>query len=462
MKSADLALVDARVITPSGVIRGGVAVRDGRIVAVGDEESLPAAADTVRCGGKVLLPGIVDPHVHLGGGAPYDQICETESASAAAGGVTTVVQYRRSPTSFLETFPKDREVADAHMRIDSWFHFILDGFEQVEEIPRYHDEFGISSFKFYMGGYEPGNPIGLVTVTDAVLFRAMELIRELGPHGYCMVHCEDDSLVSYLTAQMKASGREDLAAYSESRPDFVEEQDILRAIWLARQQDCQLYIPHTTVGMAVAAAGRARLDGHRIVLETCPHYLALTPEDERLLAQGPGVGKVAPALRDELHQDKLWDGLRRGYIHTIGSDHVPIVKTGAALWEEKPGFPGLATALPVVLTEGVAKGRITLPRLAEVMAYNPARLFGLHPTKGEIAVGADADLVLVDMETSAPVSPEKTMSEYTSPFEGAELVGWPTLTVLRGEVIFRDGEVLAPPGFGRTVPRDPTATVAPL
>jgi dihydroorotase-like cyclic amidohydrolase len=313
-----------------------------------------------------------------------------------------------------------------------------------------------------MGGYEPGNPIGLVTVTDAVLFRAMELIRELGPHAYCMVHCEDDSLVSYLTAKLRASQREDLAAYCESRPDFVEEQDILRAIWLAKRQRCPLYVPHTTVGMAVGAAGEARLQGHRVVLETCPHYLALTPTDERLLAQGPGVGKVAPALRDSWHQDQLWEGLRRGYIHTIGSDHVPIKKSGAALWEEKPGFPGLATLLPVVITHGVMAGRITLPRLAEVTAYNPARLFGLHPRKGEITVGADGDLVVVDLETERPVTPETTHSEYTSPFEGARLVGWPVLTVRRGEVIFRNGNVLAEPGSGQVVPRDPAATVAEL
>lgn len=461
-RRVDLVLADGQVVTPSGVSAGSVAIRDGRIVAIGDEDSMPPADDRYDCRGQVILPGVVDPHVHLGGGAPYDQICRTETASAAAGGVTTVVQYRRSPTSFLDTFPKDLEVAESSMRIDTAFHFILDGFEQVEEIPVYAEAFGINSFKFYMGGYEPGNPIGLVTVTDAVLFRAMELIRELGPHAYCMVHCEDDSLVSYLTKRMKDAGREDLAAYSESRPDFVEEQDILRAIWLARRQGCQLYIPHTTVGMAVAAAGEARLAGDRVVLETCPHYLALTPSDERLLAQGPAIGKVAPALRDETHQDALWDGLRRGYIHTIGSDHVPIVKTGATLWEEKPGFPGLATALPVVLTEGVAKGRISLSRLSEVMSYNPARLFGLHPTKGEIAVGADADLVVVDMEHAHPVSPERTLSEYTSPFEGAELVGWPELTVLRGEMIFRDGKVLAEPGFGRAVPRHATPTVAAI
>ena len=154
--------------------------------------------------------------------------------------------------------------------------------------------------------------------------------------------------------------------------------------------------------MAVAAAGAARLEGHRITLETCPHYLALTYDDPHLLACGAGVGKVAPALRDKSHQDRLWDGLNRGYIHTVGSDHVPIKKLGTNLWDERPGFPGLATSLPVVLTEGVAKGRIDITRAAQVMAYNPAQLFGLHPQKGEIAVGSDADLVIVDMETAKP------------------------------------------------------------
>jgi dihydroorotase-like cyclic amidohydrolase len=463
MSKADLAVTNGRIVTASGIIQGGVAIRDGRIIAIGDEDSLPPAIDEYDCKGKHVLPGVVDPHVHLGGGHPYDQILRSETMSAAAGGVTTVIQYRRAPNgSFLESYPREAALAEANMRIDTWWHFILDSMDQVEEIPEYARQLGVTSFKFYMGGYEPGNPIGLVTVNDAILFRAMELVRDLGPHGYVMVHCEDDSLVSFLTKRMKETGREDLAAYSESRPDFVEEQDIVRAIWLATRQNCQLYIPHTTVGMAVAAAGAARLDGVRVVLETCPHYLALTPHDERLIAQGPGVGKVAPALRDKEHQDKLWDGLNRGYIHTIGSDHVPILKTGGALWEEKPGFPGLATSLPVVMTEGVMKNRISLSRLTEVMSLNPARLFGLHPRKGELAVGSDGDLVVVDLETVRRVSPETTQSEYTSPYEGMELVGWPTLTVLRGEQIFRDGKVLAEPGYGRVVPRSADATVVPL
>ncbi|WP_283138320.1 dihydroorotase [Rhizohabitans arisaemae] len=447
----DTLIKGGRLVTPHGIVDAAIAVRDGRITAIGDEDSLPAAAEVIDCAGKYVLPGLVDPHVHLGGGRPLTEIFASETASAAIGGVTTVLQYRRSGTSFFETFPAELEVARTRMLVDTQFHFIIATMEQVEEIPKYAEEFGVTSFKFYMGGYEPGNPIGLVTVNDALLYVAMERIRELGPYGWCMVHCEDDSLVSHLTSCVKARGGNDLAAYTESRPDFVEEQDLLRAIWLADLQNCPLYVPHTTVGMAVDAAAESRRKGRTVVLETCPHYLALTADDERLAAQGPGVGKVAPALRDTEHQAELWRGLREGWISTIGSDHVPIAKNGRGFWEEAPGFAGLATMLPVVLTEGVLRGRITLEKVAETMSYNPARLFGLYPRKGALQVGSDADLVVIDLDREAVVGPEVTQSEFPSAFEGIPLRGWPELTMRRGEVIYRDGEVLAQPGSGRIV-----------
>ncbi|UWZ39492.1 amidohydrolase family protein [Dactylosporangium roseum] len=447
----DKLVAGGRIVSPSGIVDAAIAIADGRVVAIGDERALPEAAERIDCGGKYVLPGLVDPHVHLGGGRPLAEIFASETASAARGGVTTVLQYRRSGTSFLDTFPPELELARTRMLVDTQFHFIISTMEQVYEIPRYAEEFGVTSFKFYMGGYEPGNPIGLVSVNDAVLYAAMERIRELGPHAWCMVHCEDDSLVCHLTAQVKARGGNDLAAYTESRPDFVEEQDLLRAIWLADLQECPLYVPHTTVGMAVDAAAESRRKGRTVVLETCPHYLALTADDPRLTAHGSGVGKVAPALRNAEHQAELWRGLREGWIATIGSDHVPIAKSGKGFWEEAPGFAGLATMLPVVLTEGVLKGRISLEKVAETMAYNPARLFGLYPRKGTLQVGSDADLVVVDMDHEATVGPEVTQSEFPSAFEGVPLRGWPTLTMRRGEVVFRDGKVLAEPGSGQVI-----------
>ena len=454
---ADLVLRNGRLVTPTGTSHGGVAITNGRIAAIAQDDQLPHAKEEIDCGGKVVLPGLVDPHVHMGGFTPYDENCVSESHSAAGGGVTTILQYvlgSASPEALGQVYEERREIADANMLVDTGFHFIVSSLEQALKIPEYARRYGVTSFKFYMGGYAPGNPIGIVTADDGVLYAAMERIRELGPYGYCMVHCEDQALLSLMTARVKESGREDLQAYTDSRPAFVEEQDVLRAIWMAERLDCPLYIPHTTIGAAIDAAVAARRREHRVLLETCPHYLALTSDDERLNSQGTGVGKVSPPLRDKENQDRLWYGIANGLMQTVGSDHVPIIKTGKSLWEERPGFAGLATMLPVLLTEGVLKGRITLEKVAELTALNPAKLFGYYPQKGSIAVGSDADLVVVDLEREAVVGPETTHSRFNSAFDGAPLRGWPVLTVRRGEVIFKDGEVTARPGSGQLLERN--------
>lgn len=445
---ADLVVANGRIVVPAGVIHGGFAARDGRIIAVGDDDSLPPADARIDARGRLVLPGLVDPHVHLGGATPYEQNCVTECASAAAGGVTTLLQYRRSATTFLETFDADLATARRTMALDTAFHFIISSLAQADEIPEYARRWGVRSFKLYMGGYAPGNPIGLVAVDDGVLYAAMERIRELGPYAYCMVHAENQGLYLLLTDRQKRGGRLDLGAYAASRPPFVEEEAVARAAWLAELQRCALYVVHTTVGGAIDAAVAARRRGARIVIETCPHYLALTADDERLASQGPAIGKVSPPLRERAEQEQLWAAVAAGHVDTIGTDHVPIRKTGAGVWEERPGFAGLATMLPALLTHGVLRGRISPVRLAELTALAPARLFGLAPRKGAIAVGADADAVIVDLDRETVVGPEVTHSRYTSAFEGAPLRGWPLLTLRRGEVVFEDGEVRLRPGSG--------------
>ena len=457
---ADLVLRNGRVVTPLGVTQGGVAVKDGVITSIATDDHLPQADKQIDCGGNVVLPGLVDPHVHMGGLTPYKDNCISECQSAAAGGITTILQYvlgSDGPESLERVYEERRSIADQYMMADTAFHFIVSGLEQALKIPDYARKYDVTSFKFYMGGYAPGNPIGIVTADDGVLYAAMERIRGLGPHAYCMVHCEDQALLTLLTQRVKESGCQDLKAYTDSRPAFVEEQDVLRAIWMAEQLDCPLYIPHTTIGAAIDAAQAARRRDHKVLLETCPHYLALTADDERLNSQGTGVGKVSPPLRDKENQDRLWYGIANGLMQTVGSDHVPITKTGKALWEERPGFAGMATMLPVLLTEGVLRGRITLEKVAELTALNPAQLFGFYPRKGSIAVGSDADLVIVDLEKEAVVGPETTLSLFNSAFDDATLRGWPVMTIRRGEVIFKDGLVLGKAGSGQVLQRSTSA-----
>jgi len=448
---ADLVVTNGRVVTPAAVIHGGFAVRDGRFVAVGDDDALPDADVRIDARGRLVLPGLVDPHVHLGGATPYEQNCSTECESAAAGGVTTLLQYRRSPTSFLDTFEADLATARRTMALDTAFHFIISSLAQADEIPEYARRWGVRSYKLYMGGYAAGNPIGLVAVDDGVLYGAMEKIRELGPYAYCMVHAENQGLYLLLTDREKRSGRVDLGAYAAGRPPFVEEEAVTRAARLAEITGCALYVVHTTVGGAIDAVIAARLRGARIVVETCPHYLALAADDERLAHQGPAFGKVSPPIRERAEQERLWWAIEQGHVDTIGTDHVPIRKTGSTVWDERPGFAGLATMLPVLVTFGVQRGRITPVRLAELTALTPAKLFGLWPRKGAIAIGADADAVIVDLEREATVAPEMTHSRYSSAFEGLAVRGWPALTLRRGEIVFDDGEVRLRPGTGEVL-----------
>ena len=448
MRKADLLLDDARLVTPAGIVHGAAAIRAGRFVAIGSREDLPDAEERIDAGGRLVFPGLVDPHVHLGGAFPYEQNLVTECVSAAAGGVTTLLQYRRSATSFFDTFPGELETNRQKMGLDTGFHFIIGSLEQAEGIPEYAKRWGVRSYKLYMGGYAPGNPIGLVAVDDGVFYRAMELIRELGPYAYCMCHAENQGLYLLMNERAHESGRTDLSAYAMSHPDFIEHEAVARLVWLGERTGCPVYVFHTTTGAAIATAAAARARGARVVIETCPHYLALTIDDARLASQGPAIGKVSPPLRDASDQEALWDAIARGDVDLIGTDHVPILKTGATVWEERPGFAGLATMLPVLVTFGLLRGRLTATRLAELCSLAPARTFGLTPRKGAIAVGTDADAAIVDIEREAVVGPETTHSRYTSAFEGLPLRGWPALPLRRGEVVFRDGEVRLRPGSG--------------
>jgi len=453
---ADLVLKNAQLVSSLGVTSAGVAIKEGKIIAVGSDNELPSAQEEIDCKGMLLFPGVFDPHVHLGGRTPYAENIVSETQSAAAGGVTSFLQYLRSGDPEYSVVTERIALCHEKTIVDTAFHFIVSGLGQAKDIENFSSKFDIVTFKFYMGGYSEGNPIGIMTADDGVLYAGMERIRNLGPYNYCMVHAEDHALVEMFTDEMKHSGRTDLLAYSESRPHFVEEQDVLRAIWMAELLDCPLYIPHVTIGAAIEAAGLANRRGGNIVLETCPHYLALTADHPVFEGHRAGIGKVSPPLRDTWNQDQLWAGLANGQISTVGSDHVPIEKSGDELWEERPGFAGMATILPVLLTEGYLKGRISLEKIAEVTSLNPAKLFGYYPQKGNVSIGSDADLVLVDLQKEQTVDEKSTHSRFTSAFDNQKLKGWPILTIRRGEVIFREGEVTAVPGSGRVLTRNQT------
>ena len=305
---ADLVLENGRLVTPWGVLDAGVAVEDGIITAIAAKADLPSAEEVIDCSGQYVFPGLFDPHVHLGGRTPYEENIITETQSAAAGGVTSFLQYLRSDSMGYENVTKRIELSAERSLVDTSFHFIVSGMEQSKDIPSFSERFDIKTFKYYMGGYAPGNPIGIVTADDGVLYAGMERIRHLGDYSFCMVHAEDHPLVELFTAEVKQTGRQDLQAYTDSRPHFVEEQDVLRAIWMAELLGCPLYIPHVTIGAAIDAALAAKARGARIVLETCPHYLGLTADHEVFHGQRAGIGgePAAPTPRTRTACGKGW------------------------------------------------------------------------------------------------------------------------------------------------------------
>jgi allantoinase len=432
--NVDLVIKNARIVSHNGETFGHVAVDGERIVAVVSADQDISARRTVEADGRALLPGVIDPHCHLGVNYDYDDDMRTETAAAAMGGITTVLLYiRNKEPSYIPFYHDRREIGEQNAHIDFGFHFGIQREEHIAEIPRIYAETGVSSFKCYFG-YEENNPIGIVPATDGWIYGAMTSIRDL-PNGVISVHCENTSIAGWIKREVQATGRQDLGAYSESRPTFCEEETIGRMIFLAELTGCPLYIVHTSVarGPELAAAARAR--GVDVTVETCPHYLTRTAHDDDLDMRA----KISPPLRDQAEQDGLWKSLLKGDIGSLGSDHVPFFpKLGEDLWTEKPGVVSFPWELALMLDQGVHRRGLSLSSLVAINSFGPAVRFGLYPKKGVIAPGADADLVLVDLDEQREVTHN---GKGTSIYEGMTLRGWPTMTVSRGRVVFENGEV---------------------
>ena len=449
---ADLVIKSARVVTHAGEFHGGVAVADGRIVAVGADEALPAGAREIDAGGRPLLPGVIDPHCHLGVNYPYDEDMRTETAQAARGGITTILLYIRNKSeSYLPFYAERRAVGEENVHIDFGFHFGIQRPEHIHELPRIVEETGVRSFKLYFG-YEPDNPIGIVPATDGWVYATMRAMAKLG--GVVSVHCENTGIATWLKDELIATGRQDLGAYTESRPAFCEVETVQRMITLSELTGCPLYVVHTTAAGAPPLAEAARARGVDVTIETCPHYLTRSCYDEDLDMRA----KISPPLRDRAEVEGMWDALLRGQVRSLGSDHVPFFpKAGEDLWKEKPGIVSFPWELPLLITHGVLERGMSLSRLVEMNSYTPAKRFGLYPHKGSLQPGADADLVLVDLDEERTVVHD---GKGTCIYEGMKLRGWPVLTASRGRVVYEDGQIdSGAVGHGECVTRPAGARV---
>jgi len=443
------------VATAADVYPADVLIEDGAIAAIG---RLPdaAAAETIDAAGCYVLPGGVDPHVHFqtptGGTWTCDSFT-TGTVAAAHGGVTSAIHFCvQEPGEPLDaTVARWRGLLDdSPPVVDVGFHAMVTDLSTPELRAglRSLPALGVSTFKVFMSGESmlDGGTL-LATLQEAARCGAM-----------VMVHAEDGEAIDLLVAEALAAGRVAPRHHATTRPPETEALAVARAIGLARLAGASLYVVHVSSAQALRVVAEARAAGADVTGETCPQYLLL---DERCLDGDPDEAAkylFTPPPRTPADQEALWDGLARGELAVVASDHggFPLAaKRGHADFTRIPqGLPGVETRLGLLHHHGVRSGRLSLSRLVELLSANPARRFGLYPRKGAIAVGSDADVVVFDPErrTTIAAAALHSATDY-SPYDGWEVVGAPRAVLVRGRVVVRDGELEAEPGHGAYLPR---------
>ncbi|MDQ3871681.1 MAG: amidohydrolase family protein [Chloroflexota bacterium] len=452
----DLVVNDAQVVNATGRFRGSVGVRGGVIAALSEE---PLRGDVeVDAAGRALIPGVVDVHCHFRisqGHGPEAVVSSDDYVigprAAAFGGVTTFVDFaiQERGRSALDLVKAKIADAEAGSIIDFAFHCSLTD-PRPEELATIEPvmDLGIASFKFFMT-YAKWD----FYVDHGFLLEAMGRIA--ARNGVCAVHAEDDEVVEFWRAKCAREDPTDMFNHSRSRPEVAEELAIRAAIGLAKEAGATLYVVHVSTARGLNAISEARRGGVRAIAETCPHYLAFTHDVYR--EPDGRYYTMTPPLRADGNRQALWAGVEDGSVSVVASDHNSFTREqkerATGFLDVPPGLAGSEMLLPYVLSEGVSSGRISLERAVEVLSTNPARIYHL-PSKGSIAPGKDADLVLLDLDQERLVSDDSLHDPlaYTV-FAGRRMRGWPVMTISRGEVIVDGDRCDAPPGRGRFIAR---------
>lgn len=481
MTRYDTAVLGGTVVFPGrGPVRCDLGLREGRIAAIADELSPQNAEEAIEARGLYVLPGAVDSHLHFGIYRDLATDVQTETTSSLVGGVTTAISYFRTGQHYLnrtgpyqEILPTVLDATDGNAHVDYAYHLAPMTGEHIGEIDWLVREAGIASFKYFMF-YKGLNLAGdstdaqAFTMSDSYdfghLYAMMEQIAATASDSgddariSLSIHCENAELIKLFMARARDAALRGARAWHEARPPLTERLSVHEAALLADATRCPVNLLHLSSAEALRGATEVTrlypsLDIRR---ETTVHHLSLTHD----MLEGTG-GKVNPPIRTATDVEALWEGVRNGMIDWVASDHACCMESqkGDDIWPALPGFGGTALLYPVMLSEGVHKRGLPLQRIVELVATNPARAFGCYPQKGDITVGADADLTLVDLERERVVTPNLLLSAQDhTPFEGRSVKGWPIRTILRGVTVFRDGEVVSGPS-GRFV-RRPTTTIA--
>ena len=478
MAEYDIAIRGGMVATGFGVVRCDIGVKGGRIAALA--ESITDAGQVIDADGLFVLPGGVDSHCHIeepsrGGytmsdGEPQVTVNEetfvTASASAFAGGTTSVVCFIPQWKGFgvWDRYVDYRKRAATGMLDHSFHQIISDPTPEVleREVPRLVAE-GVRSLKVFLT-YEP------LHLNDGEFLKVLATARKLG----CLVtvHCENYDAIDWRTKALLAAGMTGPKYHAWSRPPVVEREATHRAIALAELVDQPIQVFHVSCAEAAEEIARAQARGLKVWGETCPQYFSLTDSDMDRPGFEGAKFMCSPAPRPAESHAGVWEMIRRGTLDVVSSDHCAFSYEGDrgkgsagrdASFEKIPnGIPGFAARMPLVFSEGVSKGRISIEQFVALTSTNPARIMGLYPRKGAIQPGSDADIVLWDPKKTVTLTNALMQHaiDYT-PYEGKEVTGWPVATIRRGEVVMRDGKVQAQPGTGQFLPRGPYDLIKP-
>ena len=447
----DTAILNGTVVSPAGRFAANVGIRDGRIAIVSTGRL--AAKRKIDAGGKLLLPGLIDPHGHMahcwGDGDGFRH----ETRRMALGGVTTYLDYASGPRGPLDSIGGWKSHIESHSFVDMGVQPIINGKETLSEINDLFALHGISSFKFFFSGLERELYPTIFALDDGALLRAFEIIAALDPPARAVVHAENWEIGWFLEEEFRRQGRMDGAVWTDAHPHICEEEGISRACLYAERTGCPLYVVHVGFSGGPRLLQKARQRGVDVIGETCPHYLLVDREDPRI-----GLGKYNPAIKLKTDQEALWRAIGGNGLDCVGSDHIAstgheeaFAQKDRDIWNAPAGLPGSGTILSTLL-QGVQRKDLTYERLAAVSSHNAARAFGLFPRKGHIGVGADADIVILD-PSRAFTFRNRDFLLGVSLLEGMRIRGRPERVLLRGRTIVENGRVTAGGPGGRYLER---------
>ena len=457
----DTLITNSHIMLSEGMIDKNILIDDGKIV--GFTNDTPSCDNKIDGKGLVSIPGAIDTHVHYGVYSPINKAAKTESHAAAIGGITTMMRMLRLGDSYSHSLPDHLESASKNHYVDYTIHASIFNTEQISEMD-FCVKKGITSFKIYMNlGGEighvymdmPPNTSQLVAcevdVTDDIVKKIVQTAASL--KCPVLVHAEDYESCGCGIKTAQEKNQDGLSAWSESRSPEFEAKAIKTVAKFGRDYDCVIYFVHIGSKRALEQIEEEKKLGTKIFVETCPHYLTLSYEK-----QEGYVAKVMPPIRTEDDKKAVWKALSQNRIDTVGTDHVAnqlkLKLGGDNVWGALAGFPGIGTALPILLNDGINQNKITLEQLVQFTSENASKIFGMYPHKGTFQKNSDADITMIDLKKEKKVTSDLFggYSDYIV-YEGRNLKGWPVKTIVRGEIVADDFEVIGKLGHGKLVER---------